>query len=399
MKKTVSIIGCCVSRNIFYTPQCQAVFEVDNYAFQITPYSMFDEPLNVPYDKLCEVEKRPFARKTLDYNINKNIFQDFENKKSDYIVVDLMACSFILSEVGFNNKKTIVRMGQGVNSLENMKSNKWFADNEFSYKLRRFSEIDSNYVKEGLDKFIEWISSVYRREQVVVCRPYIPYKYIDNNLNVVSYPESKIKCFEEDALNVSELTEYMIRKLTGCLVCDFPRDMIAEAYLFSEGAPYHYSNMDYFNLSNKMLELLNIDIKQYYEYGLSPEAYMMEKWVKKYFDARQMLIDLEEKLLNVKIEDRFVGTSISNIYTRPFDDNLYCVADVYEKVKANECIWRDRYEKLRNDYQVLAEAILCDGNQREEGGLENNTCEMFVDTEYENVHELLKKIKELKKDR
>lgn len=382
MKKSVSIIGSCISRNIFYTPQCQEVFDVDNYAFQMIPYSMFDEPWNVPYDILSEMEKRPFVKKTLFYNINKNVCQEFENKKTDYIVVDLLACSMILSEMCLNNKKTIVRIGQGLNSLESMKNNKWFIDNGFSYKLRNFSEIDYNYIINGLDKFIEWISSIYRKEQIVICRPYLPHKYIDENMNVVSYSESKIKCFKAESSNINELTEYLISKLKGCKVLDFSRNIIAEGYLFSEDKPFHYSNSDYLSLGDKMLELLDINVKEYYKYTISPESYVMETWVKKYFDARQMLIELEEKILGIKIKDTFIGTSIGNIYTRPFDENLYTVVEVCEKMKANENIWRERYEKLLKDYQMLAETIINDDNQRREECL----------GEYTNVYELLKKI-------
>ena len=120
----------------------------------------------------------------------------------------------------------------------------------------------------------------------------------------------------------------------------------------------------------------------------------MEVWVKKYYDARKMIIDLEEKLLNVKIKDQFIGTSASSVYTQPFGKNLYRVADVCEKVKKNENLWRDKYFRLRSDYVQLTEAILGDNEIKKYDKSVDYHNNIPDDKELKDIQELLDKLKE-----
>lgn len=361
-KKTVSVIGCCMARNIFNTPQCQEVFNVNNFAFQVVPYGFTDTSFDIPVEKIEEIQKGQFEQRVLQYNLNKTLKKGFESNVSDYIVIDLMACSFVLSEITFNNKKTIVRMGHGENVLKKMSQDDWFTQKGFSYRQLHYSELNSSYIYRCLDEFALWIDELYRRDQIIICRPHIPSKYLNKNLEVCSYSEDKLNRYKKDQEYVDEITNYIIKKLTGCLVFDFPKNIVAEDYQFTEGLPYHYTNMDYVIQGDKMIKLLDLSIDDYYTLDLDPASYVMEMWVKKYCEARKMLIDLEEKVANVHIKDQFIGTSISSVYTQPFGKNLYRVADIYEKVlleqKDNEELWKDKYLQLREDYIKIEEALL-----------------------------------------
>lgn len=134
-KKTVSVLGCCMSRNIFNAPQVKNIFDVKRFAFQVVPWSLFDEALHIPYAKFEKIVNSPFEQRILDYNLNKSVISHFENEKTDYIAIDLIACSFVLYEIFFDGKSTIVRMGHGDKSLDKMKSDDYFAAHGFSYGI------------------------------------------------------------------------------------------------------------------------------------------------------------------------------------------------------------------------------------------------------------------------
>lgn len=364
-KKTVSILGCCMSRNIFNCPQLKGLFEVKNFAFQVVPWSLFDEGFDIPYEKFEEIVKSPFEQSVLDYNLNKSVFQRFLNQKTDYIVIDLMACSFVLYELTMNGKKTIARMGHGDKSLDKMKENTYFQSGQFSYKKIDYKTVPTARLYRGLYKFIGWLDKNYGRNQIILCIPNEkPHtRYLNSELKICEYDERKRKKFEEDYKFVRELTFYMMDELKGCYVYEYPENMIVEEYSFSEGLPFHYTNMDYIRQGDKMCELLNVEWRENYEEDIEPISFVLETWVKKYYDARKMLFDLENAIFfNKQLVDPFKGLSISSVFTQPFGKGLHrlsdCLDEIHIRESNAESIWQDKYMKLRADYIMLEELFL-----------------------------------------
>lgn len=360
-KKTVSVLGCCMSRNIFNAPQVKNIFDVKRFAFQVVPWSLFDEALHIPYAKFEKIVNSPFEQRILDYNLNKSVISHFENEKTDYIAIDLIACSFVLYEIFFDGKSTIVRMGHGDKSLDKMKSDDYFAAHGFSYRKLSYKSVAEEKVRKGMEYFINWLDRTYSRERIIICKPMFPDRYLNKDLQLCCYDEKKKKQYEEDERFVSELTKDILEKLKGCLVYEYPEDMIAEEYAFKESLPFHQTNMDYIRQGDNLLKLLEIDYKDYYCEALEPTSYLMESWCKKYCDARKMLVDMESLLLGTEIKDYFSGTSVSSVSTQPFGKGLIRVKEVADRVEkqkiATEGIWYEKYMKLREDCIKLEEEI------------------------------------------
>ena len=110
---TMSVWGCCVGRNIFNAPQLVDSIKVENFVFQITPYSCFDVPLNIPYEKFDIPIFTKFEKECLDFNLNKTCIEKLEKNKTDYITFDFVSSSFEMFQITFNKKTTIARMWEG----------------------------------------------------------------------------------------------------------------------------------------------------------------------------------------------------------------------------------------------------------------------------------------------
>ena len=154
----------------------------------------------------------------------------------------------------------------------------------------------------------------------------------------------------------------MIERTSGCLVYNYPSNMIGEEYAFKEPLPYHFTNMDYLRQAEKMISLLGIDINNSYLHDISPVSYMIETWASKYFSTREKLLDTEKALLNEESNDSFVGTSVASVLLAPWGKDLLSVKSLENAVdkqkKELELIWCKKYLELKRLYTNLIKYIL-----------------------------------------
>lgn len=327
-KMTVSVFGSCMSRNIFNCPQCREVFDVKHFAFQVLPWSCFDTPFNIEEQLLDKLTKSAFQKKILSYNFNKTALTDFSSTISDYFISDFTSSTFILQELHYQGKSMICRMGHGEGSLNLMCQDDLFKD--FSYKKVNYKSVPMEFIYEGLDKFINWLDTNYKRNQIIICRIKFPEAFIGKGIVLKKFSESKIQILKQESFYINSITDYVISKMPGCIVYEFPEGMIGEEYGLAESPPYHQTNMDYIRQGDELLKLLKIDYKKDYSLPLEPVAFLMETWAEKYFDCRNMLIQLENELLDTNIKDVFKSTSVSSVSTQPFDKDFVPVDKAIE---------------------------------------------------------------------
>lgn len=95
-KKTVSIIGTCVSKDIFNELRLSKIFNVEVYAFKTCPFAMFDEPLNYPKEYIFNSSIAESQAVNIDYNINKTAIKALENKKVNIFLLIYIQLQMIL---------------------------------------------------------------------------------------------------------------------------------------------------------------------------------------------------------------------------------------------------------------------------------------------------------------
>lgn len=331
--QTMSVWGCCVGRNIFNAPQLLNSISVKNFIFQITPFSCFDVPLNIPYEKFDLPVFTKFEKECLDFNLNKTCIEKLEKNKTDYITFDFVSISFEMFRITFNDKTTIARLWEGRRLLNVLSEIKYFKENEFAYEIIDYSCLPPELVYDAQDQLIRWLKINYRPEQIIFCIPTFPNKWLNKELKVCKYSEKNELKYKDDEKYVRELTQYTIQQIDGCNIYSFPENMVAAEWEGrTEPPPFHYTSMDYLQQGELMCELLGVDWEKSYCMDLPPCSYMMEKWRLNYYYSRKKLFDTEAILLEQPRKDPFIGTSISSVSISSWGKGLNTVNQLKSKV-------------------------------------------------------------------
>ena len=83
-KVDVSVLGCCVSREMFnYTDKFKVVSAV--YSSFI---SLFEKKIAVSYDRCCRVVSPQFEARNAYLELNKKVFEYLQENKADYLILD-----------------------------------------------------------------------------------------------------------------------------------------------------------------------------------------------------------------------------------------------------------------------------------------------------------------------
>lgn len=352
----MSVWGCCVGRNIFNAPQLLNSISVKNFIFQITPFSCFDVPLNIPYEEFDLPVFTKFEKECLDFNLNKTCIEKLEKNKTEYITLDFVSSSFEMFRITFNHKTTIARMWEGRRLLNVLSEIEYFKENGFMYEIIDYSCLPSELVYDAQDQLIRWLKINYRPKQIIICIPTFPDKWLNKELKVCEYSEkSKLK-YKDDEKYVRELTEYTIQQINGCNIYSFPENMIAAEWGGrTEPPPFHYTSMDYLQQGELMCDLLGIDWKESYCMDLPPCSYMMERWCSNYYYSRKKLFDTEAVLLDQPRKDPFIGTSISSVSISSWSKGLNTVNQLKSKVFA---AFQEEVLKTASQYISLQKKIV-----------------------------------------
>lgn len=332
INKEVTVIGCCMGRNIFNCPQLINSFHVNNFLFQIPPWSCFDEPLDIPQDELKRVSRTNFEAKVLDYNLNKNALSSVNAQETDYLVIDLVACSFVMYEIRFRDRVLYTRIGFGDKPLNRMMEYEFFKKNNFSYRKIPYPQVPQDIVERGMANFAKWVKEKFSEKKVIICIPSFPTRYLDKDLKVKEYSQRKIQQLKHDEEYVIELSKRLISEIGECLVYNFPDNMISMEWGWGD-SPYHYTNMDYIRQGYQFMDLLNLKLKDVYDLDISPESLMVEGWVKKYQQCRKKVLDTQSRLLKKEFGDCFDGTSVSSVSTQEFGKGLLPLNTLMEMIK------------------------------------------------------------------
>jgi len=281
-KKKISIIGTCVTREVFNDPRLEEVFDIDMYAFKVCPFSLLDESLNIPYSEITKAPVPEFDHRNLDYDLNKNLMNKIKEKDSEYIAVDLY--SLIVDPifyVSYKNKNTYIQTAR-IN--ENIIELKKILGNNFQYQKVIIDELSQDMISNGLEKFAELLNSFAKK--VIVFIPTMSKQFFSFDYQVLPYSENKLKQFEiiqEKINNYSKIFTKKLNKPTIIRWCDnyTAKNIYTDYSNFYnkkfEPQTVHLTIDGYSDVATKILKSLKIDYRKYYTKGLEPFSYQFEQ--------------------------------------------------------------------------------------------------------------------------
>lgn len=286
-KKHVSIIGSCVSREILNDPRLQDIFDIDLYAFRICPWSIFDKNLNLSKDIINKAANPEFLNRNLEYGLNKSLIKHLEDVKSDIVMVDLFTLIFKILKVQYNNMSTYVQTDHIEKTSENLQKIFKTKNINLKFKIMDIEEISASKIETGLKKLANYLNENY--ENIVFVWPVLAKKYFGVDNNIHEYSENTINTINKKQEIVDKYSSMFINYLPKAQVIHEPIEGIARFISgdFSknpvgEPSPVHYIYKYKEAMATKLLEILNIDYKEFYTRDLSSNDLYNEMIKNKY---------------------------------------------------------------------------------------------------------------------
>ncbi len=284
MKKNVSIIGTCVTRELFNDPRLKDAFTVDVYGFKVCPFSLFDDPVNLPREQIFNSPVAESQAVNFDYNVNKTLISKIEEKKSDYLFVDLFSiANDPIFEIEYEGAKTVVQLDWF--SLVFEKINKYLSGSGSAIKATRLS-VDSLdvQIRAGLDRLATWATSKF--ENIVIIWPKYSKRYLNESALIKEYSPQIAGMYEKRQTVIDLYTEYLSSALPSAKVLKWSDDYLSRMVFTDfiklnkgetvEPNPVHLLTSNYDDIVSSLLDLLEMDYNDFYDKPLDYASFRME---------------------------------------------------------------------------------------------------------------------------
>lgn len=275
-------VGSCISLSIIRMLKMEAVFDNSKIIYDKLPWNFWDGSIELKEENnLTEQEKSKV--RFLMAEIPKET-----TAGSDYIIIDLYSLSKTIVRLNYFGKDKVVAVDLPLLHTLNK------IDNLFYEKI----DVEEEFVYESLEKFSCFLKEIYSQNQIVIIRPKLARRYLDENLNVCEVIDlQERKKIEDKVLNY---TDYLIKELgQGVNVYDISSDVISEC----QSAPVHYTQADYIRIEDDILKMLNIDYSQYWKHDLTPEELVYEYWIRKNSEFFSIAKRAQKLLFRIDCED------------------------------------------------------------------------------------------------
>lgn len=254
---TINIWGNCMTRDIVSPLTKTGKVKVLQYvgggvAHPISAFSLKCD-FEIESDRLKEYTGHSFDKRCLCQDINKTCLEYIEQKKADFLLIDMLAIrlnllkkadSCMVCSYPYLLNKERLRKDYGLEAYEEVSP----------------FEVDEKVWFQYIDKFCQFIARSYSPRQIIYHECFGTHKYIDSQL-----PHLKSFSKERDA-NVSKYNElmkkinaYFTSKMEGCHIIRFCDNVISDKAHFLGLHPLHYEK-SYYEYGAKAIEVICRDL-------------------------------------------------------------------------------------------------------------------------------------------
>lgn len=283
-KIKVTILGSCVTREIFNETRMNSIFDISLYAFKVCPFAYFEDSLNIPKNLIDSAPIAQTQALNFDFNVNKTLVSAIKNANSDYIFIDLYSLvNDGFHKIHLNGKETVVQLDWF--SLVFAKVSSYLKKHGFEISEQPLSldQIGKPRILEGLKEFAKFLNSL--NKTIVVVWPKTCTKYFDYDYKIKEYSEESKMRYGKKQILLDEFTSFFIKNLNSPKVLKW--DNFTARLVFSdytkilnhqnyEPNAVHLLQENYEWLASKTLKLLKIDYKKYYNKPFDYHSYKTE---------------------------------------------------------------------------------------------------------------------------
>lgn len=239
-KTTVSVLGACVSRDIFGIARPDT-YQVEQCVTTVSPMSLMQEPPKNGYllkeEAFKDSKKSAYWIRTLCLDANKRVFDYMRQRKSEWLVLDLESVRKPI--VTFQASNLSVSKGGAYSSLwrtlfqilgeeRKTKSGRHFSDEEW---------------RACIESFISEVLKIYRPEQIIFVECYGAQDYITKDGEIKSWSDFNLQ--RELYQLQSKVNQIAKELLVGCHVIRMPDYVMADAKHKWGLHPSHYVDLYY----------------------------------------------------------------------------------------------------------------------------------------------------------
>ncbi len=313
-KKRISIIGTCLSRNLFNTSLLNDVFDIDCYICQVCTWALFDKGLPVQKETIYKANVADFEARILWYELCKTAKDELVKYNSEYVMIDLhnIYADFYEISLGENtvyaqNNSGIIDSRfhalQAVEELKGIKSRK-----------AKLTSLDRDVVVKGLKSLADFLKANYEEDKIILHIPRRASRYCDLQNNFIDYDENLVQKEIMHDSRVYEFSEVLKSFLPKAKVL-YNLDNYTAKYILSNiqnGTPIpesnHFSDFDNINTAEKLISLLQIDYEKYRRRQISALEYEVLRYNSLYLTSQKDLLNSSKDFITLndyfdKIED------------------------------------------------------------------------------------------------
>ena len=275
-KKHISIIGSCVSREMFNSSMLVNIFDVDCYAFKVCAWDLFGESLNISKEAFDKIEMPSFFARMLWYGFNKTTISEIEKCNSEYLLIDLLNINHSVNKLTLNGKSVYIQDDHNSFSFyEKQIRNVAEFSNIVSEKMT-ISEISKDVVLNGLKNLAEWAKEHFDETKIIINNFAISEGYYSLDNKYIAYEEQYLK---DAGYDICEAWAYELKKLLpNAVFLNKVQGLISQHALYdglndNVASLVHFTNESYIKLGENLLKSVGIDYKDYFSHPLSPLGY------------------------------------------------------------------------------------------------------------------------------
>ncbi len=253
-KPTVSVLGACVSRDIFGIARPDT-YIVEKCISLISPMSMMQSPPEngriLDKGDFVDSISPAFYIRNLCLDINKTVFDFLKEKQSEWLVLDIADARLPLTTFT-KNKAVISRSGA------------YLRDGNFKILFQMFGKErtqkacqDFSYVEweACIDWFLQEVLKQYRPEQIIFHEYYSVYDYISKENKIVPFAASDIRERKKQNAVLQNLNRMVEERLSGCHIIHMPENTIANELHKWGKMPMHYADI-YYEYAGRAIDVI-----------------------------------------------------------------------------------------------------------------------------------------------
>ena len=161
-------LGTCISLSVIRMLKMEAVFDNQKIIFDKLPWNFWDGSAELKGDNNLNEREKNFVSFLLK-EIPKETLSGF-----DYVIIDLYALCKTIIRVTYAGLSKVAAVDlpylDVLDSVDDLRYEK--------------IELDEQFVYDSLEKFSYFLKEMYSENQIVVIRPKLAKRYLNENLNV-----------------------------------------------------------------------------------------------------------------------------------------------------------------------------------------------------------------------